>query len=74
MFLIQMKKLLQEYTTFVETGTYMAETTVMASNVFDIVHTIEIKKEFCDRARNLHKDKKIFGFIWVIHLFDALYL
>ena len=61
------EKMFEEYTTFVETGTYMAETTVMASEVFNTVHTIEIKKAFCDRARNLYKDKKNINF----HLGDS---
>ena len=36
---------------FVETGTYLGETTNTAKDIFQQVHTIEIKKEFFENAR-----------------------
>jgi len=38
---------------FVETGTYMGETTKVASGLFETVHTIEIAPHFYDKAKNL---------------------
>ncbi len=38
---------------FVETGTYLGETTNIAKNIFQEVHTIEIKKEFFENARRM---------------------
>lgn len=57
----------KEFPTFVETGTWLAETSVMASQLFETVHTIEIKDEFCNNARRLHRDKKNIYF----HLGDS---
>lgn len=36
---------------FVETGTYLGETTNVAKDIFQQVHTIEIKKELFENAR-----------------------
>jgi hypothetical protein len=38
---------------FVETGTYLGETTNLAKDMFQFVHTIEIKKDLFERARAL---------------------
>lgn len=38
---------------FVETGTFLGETTDLAKNMFEMVHTIEIQSELFERARNL---------------------
>jgi hypothetical protein len=35
---------------FVESGTYLGETTNLAKDIFEMVHTIEIKKEFFENA------------------------
>lgn len=36
---------------FVETGTYLGETTDVAKDMFETVHTVEIKKELFERAK-----------------------
>jgi len=45
---------------FVETGTYMGETSKMASNLFEEVHTVELSKELFEAAsRRFAGDEKI---------------
>lgn len=38
---------------FVETGTYFGETTNVAKDMFELVHTIEIKQEYFEKALSL---------------------
>ena len=45
-------------TTFIETGTYKAETTQWASSEFKKVVTIEAHKDFYDRATRIFEDNK----------------
>jgi len=39
------------YKQFVETGTYVGETTLWASHLFERVHTVEVMAEFQDQAK-----------------------
>jgi protein-L-isoaspartate O-methyltransferase len=43
--------------TFIETGTYLGETTLKASEIFDEVHSIELSKSLYDKAKTLFKNK-----------------
>ena len=47
----------ERYSALVETGTYMGETTLWASQLFSHVYTIEISKEFQDKAK-IHCSKQ----------------
>jgi hypothetical protein len=42
---------------FIETGTYLGETTVWASSFFDQVHTIEISEEIYNKTSKKYKEK-----------------
>lgn len=55
---------------FVETGTYMGQSTLSASKVFDTVHTIEIVEDLQIKARNKCKDADNIFF----HLGDTVQL
>ena len=58
-------KELQNYKTFVETGTHLGETIVPMSDFFDELHTIELSKlyyEYFNRQEyNIKKIKSYFG-------------
>jgi hypothetical protein len=43
---------------FVETGTYLGDTTSNAAAIFDEIHTIELSKELCLKAKARFKDYK----------------
>ncbi|HTY25047.1 MAG TPA: glycosyltransferase family 10 [Desulfomonilaceae bacterium] len=43
--------------TFVETGTYMGDTSHAASKIFSTVHTIELSADLCQRAANRFKNE-----------------
>lgn len=44
---------------FVETGTYLGQTTNIAKNMFERVHTIEIAPHFYERAKNMFSGTNI---------------
>ena len=48
-----------KYKTFIETGTLTADTTFEMEPHFEKLFTVEIKKEFYERARSRYKGKKI---------------
>ena len=41
---------------FVETGTYLGQTTLEAAKLFKQVHTIELSEELCNKAKNRLKE------------------
>jgi len=51
------------YSTFVETGTYVGDTVRSVQSYFEQVHTIEISKSFYDRFFREHPDDMLCLFI-----------
>tara|TARA_Y200000002_G_C22551665_1_gene608475 strand:- start:251 stop:856 length:606 start_codon:yes stop_codon:yes gene_type:complete len=49
----------KNYSNFVETGTYLGDTTFCVEPHFDNIYTIEIKKQFYEDAKNKYSGNKI---------------
>lgn len=58
-FLQQLKCDYKEYPTFIETGTYLGETTFAVEPLFQYIHTIEIKEEFYNNVKSKYSGDKI---------------
>ncbi|ALH22918.1 hypothetical protein ceV_012 [Chrysochromulina ericina virus CeV-01B] len=63
---IKIDNLLKNYTVFIETGTFMGETIFRFEKNFNKLHTIEIKSEFYNDAKNKYTGNKI-----TFHLGDS---
>ena len=57
--LLQLQDNFMNYNTFIETGTYMAETTFNMEPLFKTIYTVEIKEEFYYNAKNRYRGNKI---------------
>ena len=49
----------KNYSNFVETGTYLGDTTFCVEPYFDNIYTIEIKKDFFENVKNKYQGNKI---------------
>ena len=58
-FLESLKDNYRNYDTFIETGTYNANTTMIMEKIFKTVYTIEISEKYYTAAKNNYKGKKI---------------
>ena len=63
---IKIENLIYNYPVFIETGTYMGETIFKVEKFFKQLHTIEIKPEFYNNAKNRYQGNKI-----TFHLGDS---
>lgn len=50
---------IQEFRTFIETGTFLGETIFQMEPVFDKLYTVEIKPEFRDNVKSRYSGNKI---------------
>jgi hypothetical protein len=58
-FLLKLNESYQTYTNFIETGTFQCETILNMESHFQNLHTIEIKPEFYQNAKDSYKGNKI---------------
>jgi len=65
--LIEIIPYYQSYPIFVETGTYLGHTIFEMDKYFEELHTVEIKKEFYESAKNSYQGSKI-----TFHLGDSI--
>lgn len=55
--LSKIDKTYNDFPVFIESGTFMGESTSLASNIFEKVYTIELEPSLYDRAVSLFKEK-----------------